>query len=151
VIRRIRPWIKAMAWAVALVLTVAVIACSSAQLPTTPQVLDARDKTELAVTLAGQVLPVVTAEVERLVAAGMLEPGQADKARSGLGTAAQVLSVAEAWLAGKDDAPGREQVIQALDGAELAVTIARAAGGKLPPLTDRALELARSVVGEPAE
>jgi hypothetical protein len=151
VIRRIRAWIEARLRALALVLGILAVSCSSTQLPTTPQVLDARDKTELAVTLAGQVLPVVTAEVERLVAAGMLEPGQADKARSGLGTAAQVLSVAEAWLAGKAEAPGREQVIQALDGAELAVTIARAAGGKLPPLTDRALELARSVVGEPSE
>jgi hypothetical protein len=142
------PLLPLLLLAGSLAFPVALPSCSSAQLPTTSQVLSARDKTELAVTLAGQALPMVEAEVSRLIAAGTIQPDQADKARAGLAQAAHVLSVAEAWLAGEADAPGREEVLQALDGAELAVTIARAAGGKLPALTDRALELAREVVGK---
>jgi hypothetical protein len=123
-------------------------ACSTAQLPTDTQVLSARDKTELAVTLAGQALPLVAAEVHRLVAAGLLTPEQADTAKGSLVQADAMVAQAEAWLAGKADAPGRDEVLAALDAATLAVSVTRTAGGKLPAVVDRAIELARLVVEE---
>lgn len=134
----------------AVVVLAALPACSSPQLPTTDRVLSARDKTELAVTLAGQALPLVSAEVHRLIAAGTLTPEQADKAKAALVRADSVLAQAEAWSAGQADAPGREEVLAALDAAALAVSIARAGGGKVPALVDRAIELARLVVEERA-
>lgn len=135
--------------ALALVLAcLALPACSSTQLPTTPQVLDARQKTELAVALAGQALPIVTAEVERLIGTCAISPPEVDKVRAGLAKADSVLALAEAWLAGRADAPGRDEVLAAIDGVALAASIARASGGKLPGVTDRALELAREVVGK---
>jgi hypothetical protein len=133
-----------------LALSGALPACSSTQLPAASQVLSARDKTELAVTLAGQALPVVQAEVDRLIAAGMLTPADADKVKSALVKADTVLVIAEAWLAGKGDAPGRDEVLAALDAAELAVSLTRAGGGKLPAIVDKAIELARLVVEERA-
>lgn len=120
-------------------------ACSSAQLPTPAQVDDGRAKTELVVALAGQAIPVIADELDRLIAAGMLTPAQADKARAGLGEASGMLGLAEAWLAGQADAPGRAEVIRAIDGAALAVEVIQTAGGKLPPVTGRAIDLAREV------
>jgi len=150
-VRAALRWLRAWRLLPLVLGLLALTACSSAQLPTTNQILSARDKTELAVTLAGQALPVVQAEVDRLIAAGVLPPDKADQAKAALVKADTVLAIAEAWLAGKGDAPGRDEVLAALDAAELAVSLSRAGGGKLPAIVDQAIRLARTVIEEPAK
>lgn len=138
-----KRFIAFLTFAFALCLT----ACGSApKLPTTPQLIDARHKAAIVVAISEQGLEAIATGAQQAADVGILKPDDAKVVDAALVDARSILTEAHAWIDGTGVEPTRERVLLALDRVEQALKLVRAAGVKVPAVTDRALKLARELV-----
>lgn len=140
---------KRLALLVLALLTLSLTACTGTpKLPSSADVISARQRAEVVVTLSEQGLEGIKTVARQASDAGMLKAADYQVVEATLSEARGVLVEAKDWISGKGAKPTRARVLFAIDRVETALKLVRASGVQVPAVTDQALQLARDLIAE---